>query len=310
MPERGRASVQEAVQDGVGSSDAKQATVAAAPISRWIGAFEVVALCDAVGQFMRSSEAFPGASEAAWSRARAVDPRAVGADGWWRLEFRSFAIRRPNGRVILVDAGVGPGGSPAAAWAPAQGLLPTQLAAAGIDLQSIDTVVLTHLHSDHAGWAVTENGLPFFEEATYLVQATEIRALEASRSSEMLDYAVTPLRATRQLREIDGQLELPRCGAGIIMLVPTPGHTPGHQSVVIESRARQMVITGDVLVHALQLVDPDVGYLHEADQALARLTRRNVLARARARKSTLATMHLSQPFFSAEGRDLVQDGGS
>jgi glyoxylase-like metal-dependent hydrolase (beta-lactamase superfamily II) len=88
----------------------------------------------------------------------------------------------------------------------------------------------------------------------------------------------------------------------MIMLVPTPGHTPGHQSVVIESRATQMVITGDVLVHALQLVDPDVGYLYEADQSQARITRRNVLARARARRATLATMHLSQPFVSAEKR--------
>ena len=77
---------------------------------------------------------------------------------------------------------------------------------------------------------------------------------------------------------------------------PTPGHTPGHQSVLLRGGGRQVVITGDVLVHAVQLVAPDVAYAFEADPELARATRRELLARAERMPTWLATAHLNTPF--------------
>jgi hypothetical protein len=58
----------------------------------------------------------------------------------------------------------------------------------------------------------------------------------------------------------------------------------------------EVVVTGDVLVHAVQLADPDVAYRAEADPALAAETRRRVFAEARRRGAYLATAHLHTGF--------------
>ena len=81
-----------------------------------------------------------------------------------------------------------------------------------------------------------------------------------------------------------------------VTVVPTPGHTIGHQSVVVTSGEDEVVVTGDVLVHAVQLADPDVAYRSEADQVVAADTRRALLADARRRGVRLATAHLHTPF--------------
>src|SRR5690606_27476725 len=108
---------------------------------RPVGAYQVLALLDAAGTFfLPATAAFPEATEADWVRARQWDPGAFGPDGAWRLPFRCFAVRRADGRTILVDAGVGPENSPAAAWAPVPGRLPAELAAAGVDPDDVDTV--------------------------------------------------------------------------------------------------------------------------------------------------------------------------
>src|SRR5690606_33137376 len=133
-------------------------------------------------------------------------------------------------------------------------------------------------------------------------------ALEAS-GSEMLGYAVRPLQSAGQLHAVDGAVVLSgdtatptrRTPVGRrgdrIRVVPTPGHTPGHQSVLVEGgRNDQVVVTGDVLVHAAQIADPDVAYRYEAIQSLARRTRLGLLASARRDRVVLATAHLNRPF--------------
>lgn len=266
---------------------------------RPVGAYQVLALLDAAGTFfLPATAAFPEATEADWVRARQWDPGAFGPDGAWRLPFRCFAVRRADGRTILVDAGVGPENSPAAAWAPVPGRLPAELAAAGVDPDDVDTVVLTHLHSDHAGWSVDATGRPMFRNARYVIQQDEIAALEADGQEAMLEHVVRPLRATGQLDPVRGRVDLVdgQPDSGRITVVPTPGHTPGHQSVLVEDGSQRMVVTGDVLVHAVQVVAPQVAYRYEADAETARRTRQEVLARARAERALLATAHLTEPF--------------
>jgi glyoxylase-like metal-dependent hydrolase (beta-lactamase superfamily II) len=269
---------------------------AASAATMTAGPWQITALLDAHGPFfLPATEAFSGATDDDWARAKRIDPKAFGQDGAWNLDFRCFAIHLPRGGYALVDAGVGPAGSPASAWAPVPGHLLERLAAAGIDRHDVRLVVLTHLHEDHFGWSVSLDGTPNFPNARYVIQQTEIDAL--APDDVTLSYVVKPLRATGQLDTVDGSVRLARGFGGTISTLATPGHTPGHQSVLVRGPGRQVVITGDVLVHAVQLVDPDVGYAFETDQATARETRRALLDTHR--PTWLATAHLNTPFVRA-----------
>ncbi|RQX12649.1 MBL fold metallo-hydrolase, partial [Micromonospora ureilytica] len=227
------------------------------PLNRTLGSITVTALTDGEGAFFQPrAEAFPQATAAHWAEADRRDPGSVTADGQWWLPFRSFAIRAGDGPVTLVDTGIGPTDAPAASWAPVPGRMPAELAAAGIDPADVDTVVLTHLHSDHIGWAVTGTpGRPYFPNASYLVQHAELDAAETLNPG-LPAGLIAPLRAAGQLRVVDGEIAL----TPAVRLLPTPGHTPGHQSVLLTSADERMLLTGDLLVHMVQLVDPTVAY--------------------------------------------------
>jgi len=252
----------------------------------------VVALRDARGPYVAFETAFPTASPRDWAMARAWDPDAFDADDRWWLDFRAFAIRSSAG-VTLVDTGIGPAGAPAEGWAPVPGELPAALAATGVALSDVDTIVLTHLHSDHCGWAVTPAGEPLFPNARYVVHRDEVAWADGAVAS----YVVKPLRAAGVLSEVAASTVLTSLPTGeTVTVVPTPGHTPGHQSVIVEGGGTQVVVTGDVLVHMVQLVSPSVVYVYEEDPVVARATRESLLARAASAGAELATSHLTEPF--------------
>lgn len=262
---------------------------------RSVGGVTVTALRDARGPYVTWEAAFPSASPRDWVLARSADPAAFAQDGRWLLDFRAFLVRSAAG-VLLVDAGVGPVGAPAQGWAPVPGALPDALAAEDISLSDVDTVVLTHLHSDHCGWAVTPDGAPMFPNARYVLNRDEV----AWVTDPVASYVVGPLRAADVLHEVAGETVLSTLPTGErVTVVPTPGHTPGHQSVIVDGADTQVMVTGDVLVHAVQLVSPSVSYVYEEDPEAARATRTALLARAAAAGAELATPHLTEPFVRA-----------
>jgi glyoxylase-like metal-dependent hydrolase (beta-lactamase superfamily II) len=115
-----------------------------------------------------------------------------------------------------------------------------RLAAAGIDPASVTHVVNSHLHFDHCG----HNG-PFADAVT-LVQAPE---WEAAQRPTKYSYAGVPLDEIGggDLRLVDGEVDL--FGDGTVVLVPTPGHTVGHQSLIVragpEPDADSALLVGD-----------------------------------------------------------------
>jgi glyoxylase-like metal-dependent hydrolase (beta-lactamase superfamily II) len=267
-----------------------------------IGSAEIIALTDGVGPFFAErDDVFPNATAQQWAAADRFDPDAVTAEGRWRLPFRGFAIRTGS-QTVVVDAGFGPADGPGAGWSPDPGSFPAELAAADIEPADVDTVVLTHLHTDHVGWAVVPEGAgqrPFFPDARYLLQQTELDVID-ELNPQLRASLIDPLRATGQLGLVDGEDAI----GPAISVVPTPGHTPGHQSVLVEFGQDLVAVTGDVLVHAVQLLFPELPYRFETDPEAARKTREALLRRVAAVGGRLATPHLTEPFVA------VPHGGS
>jgi len=266
------------------------------PSSRVLGDLTVIALQDAEGPFFEPREAaFESATARHWAAADAFDPASRTSDGRWWLRFRTFAIRYGHGPVTLVDAGIGPAGAPAESWAPVPGHLPAELEAAGIAPGDVTAIVLTHLHTDHIGWAMP--GTTPFPQARVVVQRADVEAFAAIRGKDLL---AEPDR----LDIIDGDTDL---GPGV-RAIATPGHTPGHQSVLVRAGDESILVTGDLLVHAIQLLHPELGYRHDMDADQARATREATLQAATRRGSLLAVSHLGKPFCRTKEGKAEPDG--
>jgi glyoxylase-like metal-dependent hydrolase (beta-lactamase superfamily II) len=255
------------------------------PVTQTIGDLTIIALEDAASaHFDRREDAIPEATQQDWAAADAMDPGALTADGRWWLRFRSFALRYADGPVTLVDAGIGPAGSPGA-WDAVPGRLPDNLAAAGIAAGDITTIVLTHLHSDHIGWAMP--AWTPFPRARLVLQRADAEAFAPVLGD-------TLLAAEDRLDIRDGDADL----GGGVRLLATPGHTPGHQCVIVSAADEWLAITGDLFVHAVQFGNPELAYAHDMDAARARESRKYVLRGGGvATTSWFAPSHLGEPFY-------------
>ncbi|HEY0950490.1 MBL fold metallo-hydrolase, partial [Nocardioides sp.] len=249
--------------------------------------------------FAPLSDAFLGTTPALREAAERLDPGPVDTpDGQWWLAFRTYVVEAGD-RVVLVDTGAASDTALRPSWAPgpARHLADRVVAQAGVAPTDVTDVVLTHLHLDHAAGSVDASGAPAFPNARYLVQQAELAAI--GPESLLWTGLVEPLRATGQLHSCAGEVELAPPTAGTsVRLVPTPGHTPGHQSVAVSTADHLMVLAGDVFVHALQVLDPAARYAHDADPELAERTRAGVLDLLSGHGGRLGTAHLHAPYLA------------
>ncbi len=150
---------------------------------------------------------------------------------------------------------------------------------AGFGRDSVDAVVCTHLHVDHVGWnTMLENGkwVPTFPRARYLIGKAEYahwRAVENKEQQEILADSVAPIFEAGLATEVDMDHRI----SPEIRLMPTTGHTPGHVSVVIESKGETAIITGDMMHHPCQIAHPDWSPEFDGDKDAARKTRRAMI---------------------------------
>src|SRR5688572_11578 len=124
------------------------------------------------------------------------------------------------------------------------------LRALGVEAESIDQVIMTHLHFDHSGGttrAIAGGHAPVFARARHVIQRREwhdaTHPHERNRAS-YLDENLRPIEAAGLLELVDGEAEV----APGIRVLPTPGHTAGHQSVVLsDGHGHHVIFFGDVI---------------------------------------------------------------
>ncbi len=206
-----------------------------------------------------------------------------------------------SGHTVLVDAGTGN------LMGPAAGKLAPNLAAAGVAVEDVSAVLMTHLHIDHAGGLVNDAGEAVYPNAEIVVSETEIAfwqddaamaaTPEALRSAFDVARKTTAPYANRTRRFTSGEV-LPG-----IEVVALPGHTPGHTGYHITSGGESLLIWGDV-VHrpVLQAARPDVTLAFDNNPPKAAETRRNILAKAADEDLLVTGMHMSFPGFARIAR--------
>ena len=167
------------------------------------------------------------------------------------------------------------------AWSNLQTDFLHQLTNAGYPRESIDYVLCTHLHVDHVGWntmLIDGEWVPTFTNARYLIGETEWQYWDAnddeSKYGPVLADSVRPVieAGLVDLVPTDHQLCPEVC------LQPTPGHTPGHVSVKIESNGARALITGDCIHHPVQMTRTDWCSSADYDQSAGQLTRESLLS--------------------------------
>ncbi len=177
----------------------------------------------------------PGATAEVVARHDWLRPDFADRDGTLRLASHSFAFSVGGGLRVLVDTGIG-NGKPRAnpAWHDLRTDYPERLEAAGFPPDSVDLVLLTHLHTDHVGWntrAQDGDWVPTFPNARYVTSRTEREfwaghPMDEARARMFRD-SVHPVEEAGQLDLVD----LPEAGLDLapgLRLLPPPGHTPGH----------------------------------------------------------------------------------
>ncbi|WP_064458356.1 MBL fold metallo-hydrolase [Streptomyces hygroscopicus] len=243
----------------------------------------------------------PGATPGIVGEQDWLHPDFADQDGILRLSSHSFAFE-VGGTRVLADTGIGNGKTRAnPAWHDLRTGYLDRLTAAGFPPDSIDLVVLTHLHTDHVGWNTHEvDGawVPTFPNARYLTSRTE-REFWAGYDmdeprAQMFRDSVVPIEEAGLLDLVD----LPAEGTEVIpglRLLPTPGHTPGHLALRLTSHGRSALITGDCVHHPVQFAHPAISSCVDIDPGQAEATRRALLASLAGTDTLLLGTHFPPP---------------
>lgn len=196
-------------------------------------------------------------------RVKALRSMRGSRDDWITLPVPAFLIEHPTVGPILVDTGF----HASVATDPKQNLgqlarmysidmepeqaVAAQLRRLGVEPRDIKVVVMTHMHMDHAS-AISD-----FTEATYVLGQREWEAFSATRSmfngyvKQHAAVAVDFQEIVYDRPAIDSYSTFGRSfdlfGDGSVRLVYTPGHTRGHQSVIVRLKQREALLTGDAI---------------------------------------------------------------
>ena len=196
-------------------------------------------------------------------------PHFATEEGRLKMSIHSLVVETPSRRIV-VDTGLGNDkeGRKVPTWNNRQDPFLETMTAAGFAPDSIDTVLCTHLHVDHVGWNTRLVGgqwVPTFANARYVFGQTEYEHWrdhsDESDKLAVFNDSVKPIADAGRADLVASDARL--CDE--ITLIPTPGHSPGHMSILIQSDGEQGLLTGDVAHHPCQMAHLDWSSTADSD---------------------------------------------
>jgi glyoxylase-like metal-dependent hydrolase (beta-lactamase superfamily II) len=255
------------------------------------------------GSFFDPMEFFPSLTKEtleenrSWLEPAFIDPSSG------RLVFcvQSFVVKTGS-QNILIDTCVG-NHKPRPAW-PFWNMMNSDrfergLAAAGLTVNDIDYVMCTHLHVDHVGWNTRlENGrwVPTFPRAKYVMTDRELAYWTEKEKNNpsgvpWITDSVLPIVAAQRTQIVKSDFALNES----IQLIPTPGHTIDHYSVLVGAPGRDALITGDMIHSPIQGKYPELSMRADYDCRQSALTRRTVFERFCDEPTIMCVVHFPSP---------------
>ena len=221
--------------------------------------------------------------------------------GMMKFQLGCFLVRS-GGKRILIDTGLGA----LQMYVFRGGALLDDLASAGVEPEEIDTVFITHLHIDHCG-TCTANGeggfRPVFPNATYRWTAKEHDHWLTAPMPPGSVFSVSDMQ-----KALGERFEAADDGAALaagVNVIATPGHTPGHASVVLSSGGERAFILGDAIICPVQLEETEWSGMGDMDPKLARRTQEAVAREIEGSGALVAASHFPDLTF---GRVLRGEG--
>jgi glyoxylase-like metal-dependent hydrolase (beta-lactamase superfamily II) len=262
-----------------------------------VGDFKITALSDG-RMSIPYRRLFPETPDDVWDGYRERFPEAFDGKGFY-TNIGSFLVRAGS-RTVIADTGLGRWGHLGGRFDPPE--LLNDIRIKGLGLDEIDTVFLTHLHGDHVGWNLSKRGdeyYPTFPKARYLLQEADWRhftgeAYQKNLSKERRKQAETtylPLMAMEKLELLRGDKEF----APGLTALHTPGHTPGHMSMLIASRNERAVIIGDIAGSPSHITESHWLYAPDTDKELGMKSRLRVLDLAEKDGMVVLGAHMTRP---------------
>ncbi|HCU99907.1 MAG: MBL fold metallo-hydrolase [Dehalococcoidia bacterium] len=254
-----------------------------------VGNAELIALQDS-WTAMPPSMFFPDIPTDAW----AGYGEFLDEDGNITLNLGAWLVAS-EGSTILVDTGLGGRSAPMSLKEEAS--LPSVLQAAGVKPGDVDIVVYTHLHFDHTGWnTIDEEGtaVPLFPNARHIVQRTEWDYWTGSdelREAAQYENVLGPIEAAGLLVLVEGEHAVTR----ELVTVPTPGHTPGHVSFVLDSGGERVYLIGDAAHQPVQVHEDSWCPGADIDKVASTASRKKIFARIEEEGALIASGHFPFP---------------
>ena len=181
------------------------------------------------------------------------------------------------------------------------------LALVGCAQETVNYVFCTHMHLDHTGWNTQMRDgrwIPTFPKTKYLFNKQEWEHWKDDPNpadQAVVQQNILPILEAGQVEWLQNRWAID----DEVTLIPTPGHTPGHCSVRLRSHGQEAIITGDMMVHPVQIAEPQWSQQADVDKHLAMMTRTQFVDQ----HCDTATLILGTHFNTPTGVYIVSKGG-